>query len=131
MARSNDRCCSRASPRLRNALAYDGVFTNRAVEIGDRAIGVAPLEKDDSAIVQGMRVVRIQPNRLVVVVHGAVELVERAKGVSTIVEGVGRLGVQPNRFIVISDRAFDVSHAPVRDAPVDESAVIVRIQEYD
>ena len=78
-----------------------------------------------------MRVVRIEPNRLVVVAHGAVELVQRAKGVSTVVEGVCRMRVQPNRLIVISDRAFDVSDAPVRDAPVDESPVIVRIQKYD
>ena len=71
MARSNDRCCSPREPAVTERVGVARLFRNRAVEVGDRAVDVAQLEKDDAAVVERVRVVRVQPNRLVVVAHGA------------------------------------------------------------
>ncbi len=75
-----------------------------------------------------MCVVWIQPNRLVVVAQSAIYLGAHAKCVSTVVEGVCRARVQPNGLVVILNRTLEIPDAPVRNAPIDEGAVIVRIQ---
>ena len=104
------------------------LFSDCVVEIVDRTFDVALIEKDDSAVVVCVRVVGIQPNRLVVVAHGSLELVSRAERIATIVEGVGRAWVQSDGFVIVADRLIDGSDAPVRDPAVHESSVVARIQ---
>ena len=54
-----------------------------------------------------------------------------AIGIAAVVERICGTRVQSNRLVVVLQRTLEIADATIRDAAIDEGAVICRIQKND
>ena len=88
------------------------------VEVGHRAIEIAPLEPDHAAVQVGPRLAGVELDRTGVVGHGLLEEVEAIAGNPPVEVGVREVGIAPDRRAEVVDRlreplALKVGHPPV------------------
>ena len=62
--------------------------------------------------------VRIQPNRFIVILDRSIVISLAPVRDATVGKGIGMIRIQPDRFIVVLDRPVVISLAPISIAPI-------------
>jgi len=97
-------------------------------QIGRRRLKLAPVEISMAAVVEGVRILRIQPDCLVEVGDGGFVVFLLAPGDAAVVEGGRILRIQPDCLVVVGDGAVVVFLLAPDDAAAIEGERIFRIQ---
>ena|SRR3974390_121946 len=84
----------------------------------------------ETAIVEGVGIVRIKLDRQVEVLNGAVNLVDFVVSIATIIEGNGLVRIKLDRLVVVLDGAIILALSEVGVAAIADGFDVVRI-EFD
>jgi hypothetical protein len=92
----------------------------RSQEIGGGPLEIAIVKEQSSALFEGCRKFRIEPDRLVVIRNSVVVVARGMVRHAAVVEGLGEFRIDPDRLAVIREGAFEVAFGTVRGAAVVE-----------
>src|SRR5215510_14286903 len=84
----------------------------------DGSVDLTELEIDESPAIEGVAVLRPEPQRLIAVLEGGVQVAGQGSCKTAGVPGRGVAGTERDSLVVVLDRALQLPFVAVRIAPI-------------